>query len=106
MKNNDDTDSSSDEEKNLQGENSKRHKRMCKEIIIEDGKTKVFSKRMSSKENKDTKLLQENVKKYMENVRCWLGTFDTTVKTILVYEEVTIKLRVANYLTNILEPPP
>uniref|UniRef100_M1DI03 Ethylene-responsive transcription factor ERF070 n=1 Tax=Solanum tuberosum TaxID=4113 RepID=M1DI03_SOLTU len=62
---NDATDSSSDEEENLQGEKSKRHKRICKEIIIRNGKTKVTSKMVSSKEKKDTKLLQENVKKYM-----------------------------------------
>ncbi|KAH0743212.1 hypothetical protein KY290_031205 [Solanum tuberosum] len=45
---NDVIDSSNDEEGNIQ----------------ENGKTRVFSKQMSSKENKDTKLLQENIEKY------------------------------------------
>ncbi|KAG5629058.1 hypothetical protein H5410_000775 [Solanum commersonii] len=63
MLDSDATDSSSDDEENLQGEKSKRHKKIFQEIIIEKGKTKVFSKRMSSKEKKDTKLLPENVKK-------------------------------------------
>ncbi|KAK6802638.1 hypothetical protein RDI58_000420 [Solanum bulbocastanum] len=46
------TESSSDEEENLQGEKSKQHKRICKEIIIRNGKTKVTSKMISSKEKK------------------------------------------------------
>ncbi|KAL3379556.1 hypothetical protein AABB24_000322 [Solanum stoloniferum] len=49
---NDATNSSSDEEENLQGEKSKRHKRICKEIIIRNGKTKGTSKMVSSKEKK------------------------------------------------------
>ncbi|XP_016500454.1 uncharacterized protein LOC107818896 isoform X1 [Nicotiana tabacum] len=55
-------DSSSDDEEKVEGEKSKRHVRTCvKEIIIENGKTTVISKK--SREKKDIKLLQENAKK-------------------------------------------
>ncbi|KAG5629067.1 hypothetical protein H5410_000784 [Solanum commersonii] len=42
----------------------KRNEAIEKSSKIVRGKTKVFSKRMLSKEKKDTKLLPENVKKY------------------------------------------
>ncbi|KAH0743211.1 hypothetical protein KY290_031204 [Solanum tuberosum] len=61
---NDVTGSSNDEEGNIQGEKSEGHNRICKEILVENGNTRVFSKQMSSRENKDTKLLQENIEKY------------------------------------------
>ncbi|KAH0652785.1 hypothetical protein KY285_030337 [Solanum tuberosum] len=58
---NDVTCSSNDEEGNIQGEKSEGHNRICKEILVENGKT---SKQMSSRENKDTTPLQENIEKY------------------------------------------
>ncbi|KAG5629061.1 hypothetical protein H5410_000778 [Solanum commersonii] len=121
---NDATDSSSDEEENLQGEKSKRHKRICKEIIIRNGKTNVTTKMVSSKEKKDTNLLQENVKKYKGvrqrkwgrwvaeirdirmNKRCWLESFDTALEVALAYDKAAIEIKDANAVTNIIEPPP
>ncbi|KAG5595421.1 hypothetical protein H5410_036653 [Solanum commersonii] len=91
-----------DEKENLPDENSKRHKRMCMEILIENEKTKVFKKRMLSKEKKDTKLLQENINKY-SGVRL---SYATTVEAALAYDNTTIEIRGANAWTNILEPPP
>ncbi|KAG5629059.1 hypothetical protein H5410_000776 [Solanum commersonii] len=73
------TNSSSDEKENLQGEKSKRHKRICKEIIIRSGKIKVTSKMISSKEKKI-----QNISKKM----------------------VAIEIKGANTVTNIIEPPP
>ncbi|KAK4706604.1 hypothetical protein R3W88_033836 [Solanum pinnatisectum] len=120
---NDATDSSRDEEENLHREKSKR-KRICKEIIIKNEKTKVTSKIVSSKEKKDMKLLQENVKKYRgvrqqkcgrwvaenrnvrTNKRRWLGSFDTAVEAVLAYEKVAIEIKGAYTFTNILDPPP
>uniref|UniRef100_A0A3Q7EBA0 AP2/ERF domain-containing protein n=1 Tax=Solanum lycopersicum TaxID=4081 RepID=A0A3Q7EBA0_SOLLC len=90
---NDATDLSSDEDENPQGENSKRQKRFCKEIIIKNGKTKVTSKMVSSKEKND-KITPRQRKKYRGirmNKRNWLGSFATM-------DEAT--------LTNILKPPP
>ena len=52
---NDTADSFSDEEENLQGEKSKRHKRICKEIIFKNGNVKVTAKTISSKEKKKIK---------------------------------------------------
>ncbi|KAG5595420.1 hypothetical protein H5410_036652 [Solanum commersonii] len=77
---------------------------------------------MSSKENKDTKLLQENIEKYMgvrlckrgkwveeildgrKIVQCLLGCFDTVVEVALAYDKEAIEIRNANALKNILEP--
>ncbi|PHT93848.1 hypothetical protein T459_01730 [Capsicum annuum] len=61
MMGNDATDSSSDEEEILQGEKSQRPKKLwIKEIMIENGRTRVISKNKS----KEKKLLQVNMKKY------------------------------------------
>ncbi|KAH0682846.1 hypothetical protein KY290_021449 [Solanum tuberosum] len=55
---------------------------------------------VSSKEKKDTKLLQENVKKRV------LGSFDTAVEAALAYDKASIGIKGANALENILGPPP
>ncbi|KAF3676370.1 putative protein kinase 2B, chloroplastic-like [Capsicum annuum] len=61
MTGNDATDLSSDEEEILQGEKSQRPKKLwIKEIMIENGRTRVISKNKS----KEKKLLQVNMKKY------------------------------------------
>ncbi|PHU29399.1 hypothetical protein BC332_01492 [Capsicum chinense] len=121
MTDNDATDSSSDEEEMLQGEKSQRPKKLwIKEIMIENGRTRVISK----KKSKEKKLLQVNMKKYrgvrqrkwgrwaaeiqdkINNTRHWLGTFDTAEEAVVAYDEEAIEINGANALTNILEPPP
>nr|AIT18377.1 physalis organ size 1 [Physalis philadelphica]AIT18448.1 physalis organ size 1 [Physalis philadelphica] len=108
MPDSDATDSSNDEEEKLHGEKSKRREKMCIEIITENGKSRVVSKKMS-KEKKDIKLLQENVKRCkgitqrrwgkwaaeirdtLNKARLWLGTFNTAEEAALACDKAEIR---------------
>ncbi|KAG5595422.1 hypothetical protein H5410_036654 [Solanum commersonii] len=93
------TESSSDEKENLQGENSKRHKRMCKEILLKNEKTKW------NKTVKIGKVGSRNLR-WKKECSTLVRSYATTVEVALAYDNTTIEIGGANAWTNILEPPP